>query len=73
MENNEKPLTVLVVSSDEQDMKKLEPIVDADIAEFDKYFQSIGNEPVVRSEKAIIKTYLHWKLKGARDAAATGS
>lgn len=40
----------------------LEQAVDEDIAEFDRYFQgALQNEPLVFSERAIIKTYLHWK------------
>lgn len=52
--------------------RELEAFVDEDIKEFDSYFQGLGNDPLVRSEAAIIKTYLHWKLKGERDGAATG-
>lgn len=39
-----------------------ERLVDVDIEEFDKFFQSLGNQPIVRGEKAIIKTYLAYKL-----------
>ena len=40
----------------------LEAAVDEDIAEFDRYFQqALKNEPLVFSERAILKTYLHWK------------
>ena len=56
-----------------EDMKQVEAAVDRDIDAFDAYFRSLGNDPLVRSEKAIIKTYLHWKTKGASDGAATGS
>ena len=41
--------------------KDLEEAVDEDIAEFDKYFQSLGNGPLNGYEKAAIKTYLHFK------------
>lgn len=41
---------------------ELERVVDADVEEFSQFFQSLGNEPLVRGEKAIIKTYLAWKL-----------
>jgi len=41
---------------------ELEATVDEDIAEFDTYFQkALRNEPLVFSERAILKTYLHWK------------
>lgn len=46
---------------------ELEADVDADIAAFDEYFRSLGNDPLVKFEKAIIKTYLHRKLKGVKD------
>jgi len=36
--------------------------VDVDIQEFNEWFQGLGNDPLVRSEVAIIKTYLAWKL-----------
>lgn len=35
--------------------------VDLDLQEFDKWFQSQGNEPLVNSETAILRTYLYWK------------
>ncbi len=43
------------------DAQKVE--VDLDIAEFDKWFQAQGNEPLVRSEKSIISTYVYWKTR----------
>lgn len=41
----------------------LEEGVDQEIQEFDAWFQSLGNSPLVKGERAIIKTYLAWKLK----------
>lgn len=39
-----------------------EAIIDEDIDKFDQWFQQkLDNEPLVRSERAIIKTYIHWK------------
>lgn len=44
------------------DPKKLEEAVDADLDAFDEYFQrELKNEPLIRSERAILKTYLHYK------------
>ena len=44
------------------DAKELEPAIDADIARFNECFQQeLGNEPLVRSELAILKTYLWFK------------
>lgn len=35
-----------------------------EIAEFEKFFISeLKNEPLVRSESAILKTYLFWKTR----------
>lgn len=48
------------------DNPDLEADVDEDIKKFDAYFQSLGNDPMVGSEKAIIKTYLHFKIKGEK-------
>lgn len=47
-----------------KDPAQIEQVVDADIAKFDAYFQTLGNDPLVRSEKAIIKTFLHYHLLG---------
>ena len=46
-----------------------EATVDADIASFDAWFQGLGNDALVRSEKAVIKTYLFFKtrVEGAPD------
>jgi hypothetical protein len=52
--------------------ESLEADVDQDIAAFDAWFQARGNEPVVKFEKAILKTFLFFKLKGAKkDGAET--
>lgn len=43
--------------------KSVEDVVDLDIAVFNDFFQEkLGNAPIVRSEKAILKTYLAYKL-----------
>lgn len=45
------------------DAAELEQTVDAAIAAFDEYFQrDLGNDPLVKGEKAIIKTFLHFHL-----------
>jgi len=49
--------------------EKLEEAVDAELASFDTWFQAtLGNGPLVNSERAIVKTYLAWKL-GVADGA----
>lgn len=50
--------------------EQLEQSVNDDIRRFEAWFQGLGNDPMVRSEVAILKTYLYWKLKGDGDAKA---
>lgn len=75
--STESTLVVLITPDDLKssppDMKVAEVVVDQDIEAFNTYFEGLGNDPLVKSERAIIKTYLHWKMKGDRDGAATGS
>lgn len=52
----------VTVEGQVESTKDVERLVDEEIAEFDHFFQEIGNDPVVRSERAIIKTYLAYKL-----------
>jgi hypothetical protein len=40
----------------------LEGAVDDELKKFDEWFQGLGNDPLVKGERAIIKTYLAWKL-----------
>jgi hypothetical protein len=49
--------------------------IDTDIAKFDECFQQeLGNEPLVRSELAILKTYLFWKTHSEKfNATQEGS
>lgn len=53
----------------------LEVAVDEDIIAFDQYFQrALQNEPLVLSERAILKTYLYWKThQETADASDTSS
>jgi len=45
------------------DRAKQEEAVDAELASFDAWFQNtLKNAPLVKSERAILKTYLAWKL-----------
>jgi hypothetical protein len=41
----------------------VEQAVDTSITEFDKWFQSLGNDPLVGSERAILKTWLFFALR----------
>lgn len=51
----------------------LEAAVDADIKAFDAWFrENKGAEPLVRSEVAILKTYLWFKMKESPDATSSG-
>jgi hypothetical protein len=61
-------LTVVVAEQEHP----LESVVEADIREFESWFQAQGNDPLVRSEVAILKTYLWWKTKGVGDVTQAG-
>lgn len=55
------------------DKERLEGAVDTDIAAFDDYFQKmLGNEPMVKGERAIIKTFLHYHLVHKKAVDASG-
>lgn len=45
-----------------ENKERVEPVVDEDISEFNRFFQGLGNEPLNNFEKSVIKTYLAWKL-----------
>lgn len=47
---------------------ELESVVNQEIVEFDRFFQGLGNDKIVRSEVAIIKTFLAWKLNLGEEA-----
>ena len=52
----------------EQSVEDLTPLqlgdaMEPELKRFDQWFQSQGNEPLVMAERAIIKTYLGWKIK----------
>lgn len=53
--------------------KALEEAVDEDIELFNKFFQSLGNDPLSKFEVSAIKTYLHYKLVGDTDAEEASS
>lgn len=38
-------------------------IMEPEIQEFDRWFQQQSNSPMIGVEKAILRTYLAWKLK----------
>ena len=42
----------------------VEAAIDEEIAAFDQFFQTeLKNEPLIRSEIAVLKTYLSWKTR----------
>jgi hypothetical protein len=45
----------------------LEADVEEDLQDFESWFKGLGNDPLVKGEVAILKTYLWWKLKGAQN------
>lgn len=50
----------LITDASLDDRSELEKESDRELAEFDAWFQSKGNSPLVRSEKAIVKTFLYY-------------
>ena len=43
--------------------KTIENVVDEEIDEFSRWFcEQLKNDPLVRSERSILKTYFAWKL-----------
>ncbi len=59
------PLTIEADAYSDQDLNAM---IDEEIAAFDKYFQSIGNGPLIKFEVAAIKTFLMWKTHGEQRA-----
>lgn len=45
-----------------EERKAVETEVDDSIADFDRWFVSKGNMPMIHGERAIIKTYLYYML-----------
>lgn len=58
----------IIVEADAPAAAELAEMIDEDIERFDKYFQGLGNDPLIRFEKAVLKTYLFHKLHGEPDA-----
>jgi len=58
---------MLTVVVKQEEGKTLEETVEASIAEFERWFMLQGNQPLVRSERAILKTFLWMKTKGQAD------
>lgn len=56
------------VDASSTDQTLVEAEADALIEKFDKWFQSLNNSPLVGMEKAPIKTFLAWAIKGCPDA-----
>lgn len=48
---------------DEVEDRPLAEAMDAEISSFEQWFRRQGNEPLVGVERAILKTYLAWKLR----------
>jgi hypothetical protein len=59
----------LTVSGTIEDRKAVEAAVDEDIDGFDTWFRNtVGDAPVTKLEKAIIKSYVYYKLYGDSNA-----
>lgn len=54
-------MSISIVSTVE-DRSQSEKDADEKITAFDKWFQARGNDPLVRGEKAIIKTFLYFAM-----------
>lgn len=63
---------VVVAVEELERPEALESAVDADIQAFEAWFSSLGNDPLTKGERAILKTYLWWKTKGAADGTQAG-
>jgi len=50
-----------------EDKRRVESCVNEDIAQFNSFFQGLGNDPLSKFEVSAIKTYLAWKLGLARE------
>jgi hypothetical protein len=57
---------VVIQAEEGPELKKL---VDEDIDKFEEWFRSLPNDPLTKSERAIISTYLWWKVKGNADGS----
>lgn len=64
---------VVVVLHPEVNEAMTEQAVDQTIADFDMFFRSLGNDPLMKVETAIIKTFLGWKLGLANKGAVGGA
>jgi hypothetical protein len=61
------PFPQLVLS---EDVKDAEAAVDQEIEAFNHFFQSeLKNEPLIKSETAVLKTYLFWKTRSEKTNA----
>ncbi len=49
------------------DRQEIEKEVDEAVARFDQWFRDRGNDPIIRSEKAIIKTFMYFMLFERKD------
>ena len=54
---------MILVTSEHREGADLEAEVDEDIREFKAWFRSRGAEPLVNSERAILKTWAWWQLR----------
>ena len=48
----------------EVDGDQLKGLVDQDVADFDTFFQTLDNSPLLPPELSILKTYIWWKTHG---------
>jgi len=65
---------MLHVTSENAEGEKFKAEADEAIANFDRYFQSLPNEPLSGPEKAILSTFIWYmiKVRGSADAVSPG-
>jgi hypothetical protein len=63
---------VVVAVEELERPEALEAAVDEDIQAFEAWFSGLGNDPLTKGERAILKTYLWRKTRGASDGTTTG-
>lgn len=51
---------MITITTEQPSGRPLKEEVDQDIQQFDEYFRGLGNEPLTKSERAVLSTYLWW-------------
>ena len=54
---------MVTITTEQTEGEALKAEVDQDIAEFELWFQGLGNDALVNSETAILRTYVYFKTR----------